>query len=138
MKSFALSYISTAIVMLGLDSVWLSLTGTPLYRARLGELMLPQFVVAPALCFYALYVFGLVVLIVLPALALGRWQDATWRGGLLGCVAYATYDLTNEATLRGWSPVITLADIAWGTTLSAIAATAAYAIVRTVQPRPQQ
>jgi uncharacterized membrane protein len=129
MKTFALSYISAAIIMLGFDAIWLSLTATPLYRARLGSLMLdkPDFV--PAVVFYVLYVVGVVVLVILPALTARSWEFALTRGALLGCVAYATYDLTNQATMRGWSPVITCADIVWGTLLTAAAATGGYLVV---------
>ena len=132
MKNFVLSYGSAFVVMLGLDSVWLTLTAGPLYRAQIGELMLPNFVPAPAFAFYLLYVVGIVVFAVLPALALSSWRFALSRGGLLGCVAYATYDLTNQATLRGWSSLVTIADLLWGTTITATTATCAYLIVRRV------
>ena len=73
---------------------------------------------------------GVVVLVILPALNARSWEFAATRGALLGCVAYATYDLTNQATLRGWSPVITMADLVWGTTLTAVTATGAYFVVK--------
>jgi uncharacterized membrane protein len=133
MKTFALSYVSTAMVMLGLDAIWLTLTATPLYKAQLGDLMLPKFSAAPAAAFYLLYVIGVVVLVVLPALTARSWEFALSRGALLGLVAYATYDLTNQATLRSWSPVITIADMIWGTVLTATAATASYFIVNAIQ-----
>lgn len=132
MKTFALSYLATAVIMLGLDAIWLSLTATPLYRARLGALMLPKPDFTAAAAFYLLYVVGIVVLAVLPALTARSWEFALTRGALLGLVAYATYDLTNQATLRGWSSVITLADLAWGATLTATAATGAYFVVKAV------
>ncbi len=135
MKTFALSYVSAAVIMLGFDAIWLSLTATPLYRARLGELMLPKPDFGPAVAFYLLYVLGLVVLVVLPALNARSWEFALTRGALLGCVAYATYDLTNQATLRGWSPVITIADLIWGTALTAVTATGAYFVVKAVLAR---
>ena len=133
MKMFALSYLSTAVVMLGLDAIWLTLTAKPLYKAQLGDLLLPKFSMAPAAAFYLLYVVGVVVLVVLPALTARSWEFALTRGALLGLVAYATYDLTNQATLRGWSPVITFADLCWGTTLTATAATASYFIMNAIQ-----
>jgi|SRR5579863_1030186 len=132
MKTFALAYLSTAMVMLGLDAIWLSLSAGPLYRAQLGSLLLPKFQPLPAALFYLLYVLGLVVLVVMPAVSARGWEYALVRGALFGCVAYATYDLTNQATLRGWSTVVTLADLAWGTTLSAVAATVAYLVVKAV------
>ncbi len=135
MKTFAFSYLSVAVIMVGLDAIWLSLTATPLYRAQLGPLMLPKPVIAPAVIFYLLYVVGVVILVVLPALTARSWGFALTRGALLGCVAYATYDLTNQATVHGWSATITLADLAWGTTLTAAAATGAYLIVSVVLGR---
>ena len=92
--------------------------------------MMPKFAVAPAVAFYLLYPLGLVVFAGLPALATRNWRFATTRGALLGCIAFATYDLTNLATLRGWSTVVTLADIGWGVTLSATATTVSYLIVK--------
>ena len=126
MKRLAIACVATAVVMLGLDSIWLTLTATPLYRARLGDLLLPHFILAPAVAFYALYVFGLVVLVELPALAARSARHATIRGALFGLVAYATYDLTNQASLRGWPVTVTLADLGWGTVLSALAASAGF------------
>ena len=135
MKTFLLSYLSVAVIMVGIDAIWLSLTATRLYRAQLGDLMLEKPVIAPAVLFYLLYVVGVVVLVVLPALTARSWGFALTRGALLGCVAYATYDLTNQATMRGWSQTITLVDLAWGTVLTATAATGAYLIVSAVQGR---
>jgi uncharacterized membrane protein len=132
MKTFALSYVSAAVIMLGFDAIWLTLTATPLYRARLGTLMLDKPEAVPAVVFYVLYVLGVVVLVILPAVSARSWEFALTRGALLGCIAYATYDLTNQATLRGWSPVITCADIVWGTILTAAAATGGYLVVNGV------
>ncbi len=132
MKTFALSYVSAAVIMLGFDAIWLTLTATPLYRARLGPLMLEKPEALPAVIFYVLYVLGVVVLVILPALTVRSWEFALTRGALLGCIAYATYDLTNQATLRGWSPVITCADLVWGTVLTAVTATGGYFVVNGV------
>ena len=121
--------------MLGLDSIWLTLTAEPLYRARLGSLLLPTFAAMPALVFYLIYTLGLVIFAGLPSLAVGSWRFAATRGGLMGGVAYATYDLTNQATLKGWSSAITMADMSWGVTLSAAAATGSYFIVKAALAR---
>ncbi len=135
MKTLALNYAATMLVLLALDAVWLTLTAAPLYHAQLGAMLLPTFRAGPAIAFYLLYGVGLVAFAGAPALAAGSWRFALTRGGLLGLVAYATYDLTNQATLRGWSEVVTLADLAWGTTLSATAATLGYLITRRFRPR---
>lgn len=126
MKSLLVAYGVTAITFLGLDAIWLSLAAKTLYRPKLGDLMLPQFHVAPAALFYLIYILGIVLLVIQPALAEGRVAAATMRGALLGLVAYATYDLTNQATLRGWPVAVTVADLCWGTFVTAAAATVGY------------
>jgi uncharacterized membrane protein len=112
--------------MLVLDSVWLTLTADRLYRPLIGELMLDGFRPAPAIAFYALYLVGIVVFAIRPAFATGRWTTALVSGALFGLFAYGTYDLTNQATLKTWSTTITLADMAWGSVLTAVAASAGY------------
>jgi uncharacterized membrane protein len=127
LKPYLAAYIAAAVGMLALDSIWLTLTAKTLYRPLLGDLMLDGFRVAPAIAFYALYLCGLVIFAVRPALAARRWTAALVAGALFGLCAYGTYDLTNQATLKIWSTTITLADMAWGATLSAIAASLGYA-----------
>ena len=139
MKTFTLSYLATLATMVGLDAIWLTATAEPLYRARLGPMLLPVFQPVAIIAFYLLYVAGLVILVVLPALtvasASAARRFALSRGALLGAVAYATYDLTNQATLRGWSTTITLADMAWGTILGALAATGGLLAARAAMRR---
>ena len=117
MGHFALIYLAALVAMLAPDAVWLSFAAPILYRPALGDLLAESFAVAPALLFYLVYPLGLVVLT--PDGTLG---GATWRGALYGLCAYATYDLTNQATLRRWPTYLTAADLAWGTLLSAFAA----------------
>lgn len=126
MKPYLIAYAAAALAMLCLDGVWLTLTANTLYRPLLGDIMLPGFRLAPAIVFYALYVAGIVIFAVNPALAAGRWTTALTYGALLGFFCYATYDLTNQATLKNWSTIVTVADMSWGTFLTACAATAAY------------
>ena len=132
MKTYLIAYGAAALAMLCLDGVWLTLTANTLYRPLLGDIMLPGFRLAPAIVFYALYVAGIVVLAVDPALSTGRWTTALIYGALLGFFCYATYDLTNQATLKNWSIVVTIADMSWGTFLTACAATAAYLAASTL------
>ena len=129
-KAYPIAYVAAAVVMLGLDSVWLTLTANSLYRPLIGELMLDGFRPAPAIAFYALYLAGIVVFAIRPAFTTGRWTTALVSGALFGLFAYGTYDLTNQATLKIWSTTITLADMAWGSVLSAIAAAAGYLAAR--------
>jgi len=126
MKKFIAAYLAALVVMLALDFVWLSLTGGPLYRRVLGDLLLEKFNLAPAVVFYLLYGIGVVIFAAAPAFDSQAWTTALVRGALFGVFAYATYDLTNQATLRSWSTVLTAADVTWGTVLSGLAATAAY------------
>jgi uncharacterized membrane protein len=87
-----------------------------------------------AAVFYLLYIGGIVFFAGVPAQRDGNWTIAALHGGLLGLVCYATYDLTNQATLRDWSVRITVADMAWGAALTAVAATVAYFATRSFAP----
>ena len=125
LRHTAIAYLSTAVVFLALDAVWLGTMADRLYRPAIGHLMADRFSLAPAVLFYVLYVAGVVVFAVMPALASGRWTTALGQGALLGLLAYATYDLTNQATLKDWSWTVTIADLCWGTFVTAVSAAAA-------------
>jgi uncharacterized membrane protein len=126
---YLVAYLVTAIVFLGLDALWLTQVALGMYRRELGTLLLDQPNLVVAGLFYLLFVAGIVVLAVAPALNGGSWINALLMGAVLGLVAYGTYDITNLSTLRNWSLTVTLADLAWGTVLSAVAATAGYLAV---------
>jgi uncharacterized membrane protein len=132
MKTFIVSYFVSGIVFLGLDAVWLSIMGTPLYRAQLGNLMLEKFLLPPAIAFYLAYPVGIAVFAVGPGLQAASGAVAVGYGLLFGLLAYATYNLTNMATVRGWSPIVTIVDIGWGAAVTAAAALAGYWIVRLI------
>jgi uncharacterized membrane protein len=125
-KEVLIGYFAAALVMLGLDAIWLALTADRLYRPLIGQIMLDGFRVAPAVAFYALYLCAIVIFAISPALAQRRWTMAMIYGALFGFFSYGTYDLTNQATLKIWSTTITLADMAWGAFLTAASATAGY------------
>lgn len=127
MKKSLIAYVATLVTFLLLDGVWLGLLMAPTYRELLGPLMLEKPLLIPAAVFYCLYIFGCVLLVVLPALS---WQRTAKMGALLGLVAYGTYDLTNMATLRGWSVQVTLMDWAWGTFASAVACTVGFLVAK--------
>lgn len=123
MLKFLVAYVATAIVFFGLDFIWLSrMFG--FYQSQLGELLLDKPRLGYAGAFYAVYVIGVVVLVVLPASDGGNWVNALLGGALLGLVAYGTYDMTNMATLRGFQLPVAIVDMAWGTFVTAISATA--------------
>ncbi len=120
------AYLGSALAMGVLDAIWLTQAGPRLYRPAIGELLAPKPDMRAAIAFYLIYVAGIVFLAVTPALRDGSMMRATVAGAALGLVAYATYDLTNQATLRVWPLHVTLIDIAWGTALTAIAAASGY------------
>ena len=124
------AYVATFLVFIGMDAVWLTTMTRPLYQHDLGPLLLAHPRLAPGVLFYVLYMVGLTALAVAPALKSGDWRRAALSGGLFGLVAYATYDLTNLATLTGFTLRVTIADMAWGLVVSAVAATAGYAAAR--------
>ncbi|MGA1834637.1 DUF2177 family protein [Rhizobium wenxiniae] len=126
MKRYLVAYFIALIVMVLIDAVWLSTMADRLYRPVMGDMLAPQFTLVPALVFYLIYPAGLVFLAVRPALRQGALSAAILSGAVLGFTAYATYDLTNQATLIRWSTALTLADLCWGTFLSAIASGAGY------------
>lgn len=130
-----IAYISTAFVFFAIDFVWLSKMTGLFYRARMGDMLLaqPNFAVAGA--FYLIYVAGIVYLAVLPALTSGNWSTALISGAVLGLVAYGTYDMTNLATLKNWSLSLSIVDIAWGTFLTAVSATAGYLVVSVIMSK---
>ncbi|WP_312407427.1 DUF2177 family protein [Rhizobium sp.] len=126
MKRYLVAYFVALIAMVLIDAVWLSTMADRLYRPVMGDILAPQFSLVPALVFYLIYPAGLVFLAVRPALRQGVLSAAILSGAVLGFTAYATYDLTNQATLIRWSTALTIADLCWGTFLSAIASGAGY------------
>lgn len=127
-----LAWLLTAVVFLSMDAVWLSSTSAPLYQPGIGHLMASAVDWRAVVLFYPLYIAGLVVFAEAPALDGGAahpvFRPALWRGGLLGLLAYATYDLTNQATLRDWPWALTLIDLVWGTVVSGVASGAGAAL----------
>lgn len=120
------AFIGSGAAMAALDAIWLTQVGPRLYRPAIGELLADKPDMRAAVAFYLIYVCGIVFLAVSPALRDGSLMRATMTGAALGLVAYATYDLTNQATLKVWPLHVTLIDVAWGTLLTAAAAAAGY------------
>jgi uncharacterized membrane protein len=126
-------YVVTLVLFTGVDFVWLGIMGNAFYRPSLGDMAAPGFRAAPAVVFYLLFAFGVVVFVVRPALAVESLAAAAGYGALFGLVGYGVYDLTNQATLKTWPLALTLVDMAWGTLLTGLAASAAYAAGRWAQ-----
>ena len=120
---FAASAIAFAVFVI-IDFIWLSNAARLIYKPQIGSLLLDRPNIPPAIVFYLLYGIGLSVLVIRPALLGDSVLSALWMGCLFGLVAYGTYDLTNAATLRGWSLKVTIIDMAWGSALTGAAAAA--------------
>lgn len=123
-----LAYVLTLVVFLAMDAVWLSLSSSALYQPAIGHLMAATVDWRAVAVFYPLYVGGLVFFAIAPALASRPFAGALGRGALFGFLAYATYDFTNQATLRDWPWHVTGIDLVWGTTVSGISAAVASAL----------
>lgn len=128
MKTYLTAYGVTATVFLAIDAVWLTTMTGAFYRPMLGGHLADQPRLVPAALFYLLYIFGIVNFAVAPALQSEQWSTALLNGALLGLVAYATYDLTNQATLREWPTAVSVVDMAWGTFLTGLSAFLGYLI----------
>jgi uncharacterized membrane protein len=111
-------YFVTLMAFLAIDMVWLGLVARTLYRQYLGFLMAPAPNWLAAAIFYLLFIWGLLVFVVLPGLEHNALKSTLLRAALFGLIAYATYDLTNLATLKDWPWPITVIDMLWGTVLS--------------------
>jgi uncharacterized membrane protein len=134
MKRQLAAYAGTMIVMVGLDMLWLGVIAKPIYQNGIGHLMADQPNVSVAVLFYALYGLGLVVFAVLPAGPAPGWAKTVGMAALFGFFAYATYDLTNLATLKQWPIGLSLMDMAWGTCISAAAAGGGKALMEWAAP----
>jgi len=119
-------YSAMAVAFLALDSLWLGVVSKSFYNKHIGGLMAdkPNFVAAGI--FYVIFLFGLLMLVVIPAGKAHSLAQALWSGALFGLVCYATYDLTNQAVLKDWSTIITIVDILWGVFLTTIVALVGY------------
>jgi uncharacterized membrane protein len=124
---YVVGYIATGMAFALIDSVWLRSMYTRLYQPEIGELLYKDgFRLGPAITFYLLYILGMMIFAVGPALQNGKWQTALVWGALLGFFCYMTYDLTNYATLKVWSLKVTILDIIWGTFLTGSASLAGW------------
>ena len=121
-------YLTTLSIFLAIDMVWLGFIAKNLYSDQIGFLMAEQINWVPAILFYLLFCLGLVRLVIKPALQKKSLKDAVLKGALLGLVTYATYDLTNLATLKNWPLLVTVVDLLWGTILSCLVSGATFLI----------
>ena len=116
-------YLITTAAFFAVDFIWLSTATTRIYKPYLGDLLAEKPNLPVAAGFYLLYVVGIIALAVVPGLREGAVAGAMWRGALFGFLAYATYDLTNLATVQGWAWQVSVIDMVWGTVLNTVVAT---------------
>lgn len=121
------AYIAAAVSFLALDALWLGVVARSLYQREFGAMLLERPKLSAAALFYALYLGGVVFFAVKPALEAGSWSRAVLNGALFGLIAYATYDLTNLATLKGFPARVVVPDLLWGAAVTAVAALAGHA-----------
>lgn len=115
-------------VFFAIDMIWLGLVAKNFYRGQIGFLMKTDINWVAAIIFYALFIVGLVIFVIMPAVEKSSWIHALLFGALFGLITYATYDLTNLATLKDWPLLVSLVDLVWGAVLAASVSTATYFI----------
>ena len=133
-KMLVVAFAVTTVVFLILDAIWLGLISRNLYQREIGELLLPKPKLGAAAVFYVIYIVGLVYFCVAPGVAGQSALRGLLNGAMFGIVAYATYDLTNLATLKGWSTTLVFIDVAWGAVASTAASAVAVAVTSRVVP----
>lgn len=115
-------------VFFAIDMIWLGLVAKNFYRGQIGSLMKSDINWVAAITFYLLFLVGLVFFVIAPAVEKGSWVYALGIGAFFGLITYATYDLTNLATLKDWPILVTLVDMAWGSILGATVSVVTYFI----------
>ena len=119
MLTYATGYLAALVTFVAADMVWLGTMAPRFYRPTLGDIAISGVNLPPAILFYAIYPVGVLIFAISPALKSDYLITAAVYGALFGFFTYATYDLTNHATLRNWTLPLTLVDVAWGTILAA-------------------
>ncbi|MGA2362387.1 MAG: DUF2177 family protein [Candidatus Aminicenantales bacterium] len=127
-------YIIALPVFLAIDMAWLGLVAKNFYAKRIGFLMKTDINWTAAVLFYLLFIIGLVLFVIMPAVGKNSWVHALSFGALFGLIAYATYDLTNLATLKDWPLIVTIVDLAWGAVLAGSVSTVTFFIASKIGP----
>jgi len=122
------TYFITLVIFFAIDLVWLGVVAKNFYRQHIGHLMSADVNWPAALLFYAVYIAGIVFFAIKPAFEAGSASRALAYGAFFGFLAYATYDLTNQATMKNWPVLVTVIDLAWGTVLTATVAFLSYQV----------
>ncbi len=130
MTRIAAAYAAALVAFLIMDGLWLGVVAKNFYKAEIGDLLLPQPNFAIAALFYLFFVAGILLFAVWPGLAADSWLRAAALAAFLGLLAYGTYDITNLATLKGYSVKIAVADMLWGAVVTTVSASAAFFAAR--------
>jgi len=123
-------YAATFVGFLAIDIVWLAFVARSFYKSQLGFLLSDQPNWWAAIVFYLLFIAGLLVFVIAPAVEAGSLRKALLLGAFFGLVTYATYDLTNHATIKNWPWIVTLVDMTWGTILATMVSCLGYLVGR--------
>ncbi|MBY0473423.1 DUF2177 family protein [Patescibacteria group bacterium] len=113
-------------VFFAIDMLWLGLVAKSFYLKQIGALMKTDINWTAAIIFYCIFVAGLVIFVIQPAVEKGSWVHALLFGALLGFISYATYDLTNLSTLKDWPFLVSMVDLMWGATVAATVSVATF------------
>ena len=119
-------------VFFAIDMVWLAVVAKNFYQKQIGFLMKPDINWLAAIIFYLLFIIGLIIFVITPAMVKQSWIHALLFGALFGLVTYATYDLTNLATVKDWPLLVTVVDLVWGSVLAASVSVITYLIANKI------
>ena len=132
MQMFVKLFLIALPVFFAIDMVWLVVVAKNFYREQIGFLMKPDVNWLAAIIFYLLFITGLIIFVITPAMVKQSWVHALLYGALFGLVTYATYDLTNLATVKDWPLLVTVVDLVWGSVLAASVSVITYLIANRI------
>ncbi|NLY37388.1 MAG: DUF2177 family protein [Tissierellia bacterium] len=130
MWEFMKTYLVAFGVFAAVEGTWLTLIAKDFYQKQIGYIMSSSPKIVPTVFFALIFIVGLVFFVISPALAKDSWKYAVLVGLLFGLVSYSTYDLTNLATLEGWPSIVSIVDLIWGATMSALVSTISFFILK--------
>ncbi len=131
-KCLLIATLIASLIFLIIDVIWLSFATKSFYRPLIGNLLSDKPVMWAAVLFYILYVFGMALVVIQPCVDSASIFKTIYTGFVFGLVAYGTYNLTNMAVLKGWSPTVTFVDMFWGGSLTALSATTGLYIAKKI------
>ena len=130
MWEFMKTYLIAFLVFMVIEGIWLVVVAKEFYKKEIGYIMSKSPKIIPTVIFSLVFIFGLVFFVINPALAKDSWKDASLVGLIFGLITYSTYDLTNHANLEGWPLKVTIVDLIWGASMSALVSTISFFIVK--------